>query len=111
MASIEQDYRIPKASNNVYSGTTAAEAPREQRVVEGHVSAARSLLDQANNINLAMDELRHRLLGLSEPNSPPRDKEPPQLVRHELAELGLTLERLHVAMQAMGSKINDLQRI
>lgn len=99
-------------SASQYPGAQLSEKPREQRIIENQIHSANRMIECANGIMAHMDDLRGRLLGISEPNTPPsnRDNEP-KLGRAELPELSTLLERLEQQLGAIANKLGDLQRI
>lgn len=96
------------ATDGIYNGN---EAPREHREIERLLLTVHSLVDNAGSALNTLDDLRARLLGLSEPQPPTNAKEPAQLVRAELPELGMQLERLTAIVATIHQKLADLQRI
>lgn len=86
--------------------------PRENRIIENHLNAVQSAYGGVARACEIVDELRARLLGISEPMAPQTNqKEAPQLVRAELPELGAALERMQAMTSNLLGKLVDLQGI
>lgn len=98
-------------SASQYAATAAVDAPREMRGVEGALQRVLTLNQVAAGVTEIVDDLRRRLLGISEPNQAGGDKSGPTPVHCELELLSLSLATLEGRMKSLFDKIGDLQRV
>ena len=102
---------IPYSSTSSGVSLTASgvQPGREMRQVEAAIQKARSMADRASNAISLLDDMRQRLLGLSEPE-PPKGSAP-EPVRSELEDLNHQLDRLCNLLMAIEEKAGSLQRV
>lgn len=88
----------------------AVEAKRDTREVEGLLEAARRLTEVTSRAIARTNDMKHRLLGMSEPTSITKDQ-PPQPKGPELTELRVLLSVLEAGLDKVHENITTLERI
>jgi hypothetical protein len=89
---------------------TGTEAARETREIEGALEHARRLNDIAAKAVARTTDMKHRLLGLVEPQAP-NAKDGPKPVPCELTELRQLLQSLDGSLDRLHENLTTLERV
>ena len=93
-------------------GGTIAQKQRESREVETLIKFAHEANQRAAAISGQLKGMKHRLLGLSDPQQIEKAKaEAPTPVHCELKEMRLALDKLHGWLNEIASDVDALDRI
>lgn len=93
-----------------YAAAAGTEAARDTREVEGMLELSRRLLDVAQRACARTSDMKHRLLGMSEPMQAGA-KDGPKVVASELPELRGNLGALDVLLDRLHENLTVLERI
>lgn len=94
-----------------YLGSEVPEAARDSREVESMILSTREANEVAASISAHLKGMKHRLLGLSEPQEAAAQKPEVSPVHCDLKEMRLALDTLKGYLNDILSDVHELDRI
>jgi hypothetical protein len=85
--------------------------PVPPREVEGILNHTRQLVEHAAISSSKLYEIRRRLTGLSDPQTPPTNNNIKEVITGELAELRVALDTLHNTLGEISRYTEALERV